>query len=217
MADTIPITPGSGATVGTDEVNIGGTLQHVQRVKLVDGSNGGADPIPGDATWGLDVDVRRVDGGSIAHDAADSGAPIKVGGRARTSAITAVANDDRVDFLTDALAKLIVRPHCIPEVQLSGVNSATTTGNTSVIAAQGAGTRLYITSVAVANSSAGTNSIIEIKSATTVVYRTACPAGGGSNLTFDPPLRCGDNEALQMAALTAATTIYFSANGYVGV
>ena len=35
--------------------------------------------------------------GALAHDAVDSGNPIKTGGRARTSQITAVANDDRTD------------------------------------------------------------------------------------------------------------------------
>lgn len=58
MADTVEITPGSGAVVGTDEVTIGGSLQHVQRVKLVDGTDGGTDLLPGTAARGLSVDPR---------------------------------------------------------------------------------------------------------------------------------------------------------------
>ena len=58
MADTVPITAGSGTTIGTDEVTIGGTLQHVQRVKLVDGTDGGTDLVPGTAARGLSVDAR---------------------------------------------------------------------------------------------------------------------------------------------------------------
>jgi hypothetical protein len=38
--DNIPITPGSGATVATDEVNIGGANVHVQRIKVVLGTDG---------------------------------------------------------------------------------------------------------------------------------------------------------------------------------
>lgn len=57
MADNVDITPGSGATIGTDEVTIGAVLQHVQRVKLVDGTEGGTALIPGSAT-GLSVDPR---------------------------------------------------------------------------------------------------------------------------------------------------------------
>lgn len=41
MADTVAITAGSGTTIGTDEVTIGGTAQHLQRIKLFDGTNGG--------------------------------------------------------------------------------------------------------------------------------------------------------------------------------
>lgn len=62
MADTVPITAGSGTTIGTDEVTIGAVLQHLQRVKLFDGTDGGTDAIPGTAANGLDVDVTRVQG-----------------------------------------------------------------------------------------------------------------------------------------------------------
>lgn len=43
MADNVTIKDASGANVvtGTDEVTIGGVLQQVQRMKLVDGSDGG--------------------------------------------------------------------------------------------------------------------------------------------------------------------------------
>lgn len=37
--------------------------------------------------------------GDVAHDAVDSGSPVKHGGRARSSQIAAVANDDRVDSI----------------------------------------------------------------------------------------------------------------------
>ena len=56
MADTVQITAGAGTTIGTDEVTIGGTAQHVQRVKLVDGTDGGTDLVPGTAARGLRVD-----------------------------------------------------------------------------------------------------------------------------------------------------------------
>lgn len=58
MGDTVPITAGSGTTIGTDEVTIGGTAQHLQRVKLFDGTDGGTDAIPGTAARGLSVDPR---------------------------------------------------------------------------------------------------------------------------------------------------------------
>jgi hypothetical protein len=64
MADGVTVDNGAGTdyTVNTDEVTIGGLLGHAQRVKLVDGADGGTALIGGDATNGLDVDVTRVTG-----------------------------------------------------------------------------------------------------------------------------------------------------------
>lgn len=60
MADNVAITAGTGTTIGTDEVTIGGVLQHVQRVKLVDGTDGGTDLLAGTAARGLAVDARAL-------------------------------------------------------------------------------------------------------------------------------------------------------------
>ncbi|MGE0116814.1 MAG: hypothetical protein AB7S71_14840 [Dongiaceae bacterium] len=153
--------------------------------------------------------------GTAAHDAAAGQNPMQIGAEARSSERSAVANADVARLVADLAGKLITRPHCNPENQISGASSTTSTGDTSVIAAQGAGIRIYVTSLSIANSSAN-NPVIEIKSASTVIWRTIAPAGGGSNVTFDPPLRLAANEALNMASLAASTTVYFSANGYSG-
>lgn len=52
MADGLLVTPGSGATISTDDLGGSG---HVQRVKLMDGTNDSTAVIPGDATSGLQV------------------------------------------------------------------------------------------------------------------------------------------------------------------
>jgi hypothetical protein len=55
MADNVEITPGSGVNVATDEVQVnGGTIGHVQYVKLVDGSSNGTVGLPG-TSRGLQV------------------------------------------------------------------------------------------------------------------------------------------------------------------
>ena len=46
--------------------------------------------------------------GDVAHDAADSGNPIKVGGKARSSAPSDVANGDRVDAYFDQKGRLVM-------------------------------------------------------------------------------------------------------------
>jgi hypothetical protein len=56
MADNVPITPGSGVDVATDDTSVG----QVQFVKLMDGTLDSTQRIGGDATNGLDVDVTRL-------------------------------------------------------------------------------------------------------------------------------------------------------------
>lgn len=57
MADDVTL-PGTGEIVGTDEVDLGGGAVHVQYMKLVDGTEGNTDRIPGTAERGLSVDPR---------------------------------------------------------------------------------------------------------------------------------------------------------------
>ncbi len=64
MADNIPITVGSGRNVATDQVTYSGDTADVQLFKpvFVTGSEGSKTvvDVPGDATYGWDVDVTRV-------------------------------------------------------------------------------------------------------------------------------------------------------------
>jgi hypothetical protein len=165
-----------------------------------------------------DVDVLTIPGvgGTVAHDDPDSGNPVKAGGVARTSDPTAVGNADRVNFIATLGGKQIVHPYALPENLLSGVTAAITgTGDTSVIAAQGAGARIYVTHILVTNSHATVGTVVEIKDNTTVIYRGyAAPAGGGFSVTLPAPLRLGDNVALQAANVTTGSNTYVSASGF---
>ena len=59
MADNVAITAGTGTTIATDEVAAnGGSIGHVQYVKLVDGTSNGTTGLPGDAN-GLYTVPRR--------------------------------------------------------------------------------------------------------------------------------------------------------------
>lgn len=90
MADNVPITAGSGTTVATDDVS----GVHYQRVKIVDGT--------ADATTPLVVTSEGAarTAGDVAHDAADAGAPVKLGAKAIAHGTnpTAVAADDRTNL-----------------------------------------------------------------------------------------------------------------------
>ena len=59
MTDGLGYTPGNGATVATDATPSG---EHVQIVKLAVSADGSATVIPADATYGMVVDVTRVNG-----------------------------------------------------------------------------------------------------------------------------------------------------------
>lgn len=70
--------------------------------------------------------------GNVAHDTADVGNPIKVGGRASTTPVTAVAANDRVDSFFDVQGRQIVAPKA-QTATLSNVSSSAS--NVTLLAA----------------------------------------------------------------------------------
>lgn len=86
--------------------------------------------------------------GNAAHDAVDSGDPIKIGGRAQdpTSDLEEVADNDRTDAAFDRQGRLAIWGGYEPKY--ADINDATS-GNNTIIAAQGAGKRIAVYSVIV--------------------------------------------------------------------
>lgn len=156
--------------------------------------------------------------GQIPHDSAIAGAPFRIGGRARTTAdITAVANDDQVDLISDEYGKQIVLLNAHPNLWTDGLTAAITgTSDTAVIAAPGAGLRLNITSVLVTNSHATVGTVVELKSGSTARARGyAGPLGLGFMLIFRTPLKIAVNTAFNAANITTGSNTYVSASGYI--
>lgn len=160
--------------------------------------------------------------GNVAHDSVDSGAPIKVGGRARSSEITAVASDDRSDFVTDLVGKQIILPYANPENFVSGAitSAMTSTTSTSLVAAPGAGLRNYITTIIVSNAHAtvGTDVVIQDGSGgTTLLTIPAAAVYGGAVINLPVPLRQPTtNTAIYCANVTTGASTKVSAVGYKG-
>lgn len=109
--------------------------------------------IGGDATNGLDVDVTRVSGsvttvdaGDVAHDAADSGNPVKVGGKAANAFPTAVANNDRANLITDLFGRLMTT-HIDPAQQKHANKTYTSSQTGTDVITPTSGKKLAITSV----------------------------------------------------------------------
>jgi hypothetical protein len=88
--------------------------------------------------------------GTIAHDAADSGNPVKVGSRAITGLGTAVANNDRTDNVSDTFGRQLTG-HIDPAMQVHKFVSVTTTQTGSDVWSPAAGKRIAVTSVVVAS------------------------------------------------------------------
>lgn len=156
--------------------------------------------------------------GDVAHGGSNAGNPVKTGNRARTIDIGAATNDLILDSISDKTGRTLVAPYAIPENYISGLTAAITgTSDTAVIASPGASIKNYITQVLVTNSHATVGTVVELKSATTVLYRGyAAPAGGGFALTFPVPLVCAANEAFNAANVTTGSNTYVSATGYRG-
>lgn len=159
--------------------------------------------------------------GAVAHDAADSGNPVKVGGKAVNAEPTAVANADRANFITDLVGKLITLPYANPENFVSGTTAAMTgTTSTQLIAAPAAGLRNYITQIIVTNSHATVSTFVTIRDGDggTVLYQAyALAAGGGFSITFPVPLRQPTTATrLDVKNETTGANTIANATGYKG-
>lgn len=137
MADNVTLNAGTGgAVLATDDI----ASVHYQRVKVTYGGDGSAT----DVSTSNPLPV----GGEIAHDAADSGSPLKVGYKARNAIPTAVANGDRADGSSDLFGRQLVA-HIDPAMQVvKGVNyTSAQTGAT--IWDPTAGKKIAITSIVI--------------------------------------------------------------------
>lgn len=160
---------------------------------------------------------------TVAHDTADSGDPIKMGGRARSSEITPVANNDRSDFITDLAGKQIVMPYANPENFVSGAVTSAMTGttSTSLVAAPASGLRNYITTIVCSNAHATVGTDIAIQDGsggTTLMVIPAAAVYGGAVINLPVPLRQPTTAtAIYCANVTTGASTKVSAVGYKGV
>lgn len=169
------------------------------------------------AVYEVDALGRLWVNGQIAHDSPVSGAPFRIGGRARTTDMTLVATDDQVDALFDDHGKQIILPYSIPSLFRDGVTAAITgTSDTAVIAAPGASLFLNIVWIIVTNSHATVGTLVELKSSTTVRARGyAAALGGGFVLLCKTPIKLASNQAFNAANITTGSNTYVTAGGYV--
>jgi len=208
--DAIPATQSGTWNVGTVT-----TVTGITNVVHVDDNSGS---LTVDQATAANLNAQVV--GTIAHDGVDSGNPVKIGGRAKSTltGVTLVAADDRADVMTDLDGVLLVRPQVPLGNQISEVK--TDTGGTSTAFSTfgaAANLRNYITSVTICNSSASTFCTVDLRDGTagSVIWTFPVPGSGGVTHNFDPPLRQPTvNTALAMDPSAAVSTITVSVNGF---
>jgi hypothetical protein len=153
--------------------------------------------------------------GDVAHDAADSGNPVKIGTKAiaALSGATLVAAADRSNAYSDLDGAILVRADGALGDFVSGTNNNADGTSTQVIAAAGAGVKTYITDITLANTSSS-NIIVELKDGSTVKWTFPVPANGGVTHHFRSPLAGTANTAWNFDPSAATTTVYCSAAGF---
>jgi hypothetical protein len=166
-----------------------------------------------------DVDVLTLPGvaGDVAADAADSGNPVKIGGKAKnmdaTAPGTAVAEDDRTNFISDVYGRQFVET-AHPNLWDVSADYAAAQTNTSVKAAPGAGLSLYVTDVMISNGAVAGNITLLDGSGGTVLLEIYPAINGGCVTNLKTPIKLTANTALVITS-TTVTTHAVTINGYI--
>jgi hypothetical protein len=190
------ITPGTAATSLGKAEDAGHTTGDVGVMSLGVRSDAGATGNPTAlATTTLDYIPLATDAnnrlytnnaGDIAHDAADSTSnPVKVGGQARTTNPTAVADADRANFITDKLGKQVV-VGSVRDLKANQVTTITSSASETTIVTAVASTFLDLYGLFVTNTSAtAVNVAIKDSTAGTTRLNIAVPAGETRGFTLN--------------------------------
>jgi hypothetical protein len=165
----------------------------------------------------LGVDVVNPTVGSTGSAAPGSAA--LVGARAQNAEPSPTSNGAMSAVATGLEGKLINLPYANKENMLRGSASQTATSATTLIAAQGAGVKIYVTGVQCSNTTGVPSSTTASPYVTlndTGSSIVVVPPSGGDNLTFTTPLAVAANTAFTFTPSAATSTIYCNAQGYAG-
>jgi hypothetical protein len=217
---TVDGTVAVSAVAGTVVVNASGFTQPVSGSVTVAQSTASNLKVDLSGTAANSTPIVVSSAGTVAHDAADSGNPLKIGGKCETSpkGMTLVSDGDRADFICDSDGIQIVKLQTsgadrlsqrLTDTAGSEVASTTFTAVSSTIN--------NITSIAITNTNASTNGYVDFKDGAggTVLWTMPAPANGGSVISSATPLfKTTANTALYIDVSAAISTIIVSLSGY---
>jgi len=151
------------------------------------------DPEFGNMLVGLDntdITVSTSGAGDVAHDAADSGNPVKIGGKARTANPTAVAANDRVDGWFDVVGRQVMTPYAVRDLISTGAatlaNNAADNETEVLVGAPGVFHDLVYISVSNASANA-VRVVFRGTTAGTDLFNVTALANETEQLVFTPP------------------------------
>lgn len=151
--------------------------------------------------------VTTTPGGNVAHDGVDSGNPVKIGGKGVSSFPAAAAHLDRVDALFDIRGRQITQPHGPREnFALTSTTITSSTAETTIAAAAGAGIFKELVSLSVTNSSS-TGTIVTLKDATAGTTRGIWYVPATSGFIWTPSAPAPQGTANNNWTLTCGTSV----------
>lgn len=154
--------------------------------------------------------------GDVAHDAADAGEPVKIGGRADTTFQTAVADGDRVAALFDVYGAIFARIDHPNKFHYHDDDASAVTTDGVVQSAPGAGLSVYITDVVISIGAATASSLFLEEGSTKILgpYYLEAIAGRTIHLRFSTPKKCTANTQI-LVTNTGSVTFSIDIFGFI--
>lgn len=152
--------------------------------------------------------VTTTASGAAAHDAAVSGNPVRIAGRALTTNYNAVATGDTADLVTTLVGALVTRPYAIPELDWMASDSITNSTTAVQLKAATASNKTYMTGLTIASATLGSAIELQIRD-TPIASTTATIAANTLVMSATYNWRVGD-----MIYVTASTVTGLSAGSY---
>ena len=188
---TISLSGAVDTELTTADLDTGGGTDTRAVVGLVLAESGGgvlvgsANPLPAKAA------------GDIAHNSADSGNPLKIGGKGLAAIPGAVSDTNRVNAYFDRSGRLMVLPGSQPANAANKHEPASNTAAVITYAAGGAGVSHVISGVAWSYNDDPTGGNLKIEDGSgTTVFSVDITAAGPGFFVFPEPLRGTANTAL---------------------
>jgi hypothetical protein len=143
-------------------------------------------------------------GGGAAHDAAVSGNPVRIAGRALSAPYTTVASGDTADLVTTLSGALITKPYGIPERDFGSGDSITNITTAVQIQPATASFQNFIKGFSIAHEALGTSGDFLIRS-TPVVSTTATIASNTLVMSATYNWKVGDKVLVTASTVTGLT------------